>query len=133
MNEIVRLLLLKKSINPFNNVGLAITTLVFENRMLPKGIFYFFLFFFFFIVNTSEITYTGSSKIIKHSLHVSWLFLELGKLKQANTVVQFIYEKKVNIVFHIIRLHANYKPVGLLNNPWPLFLNSREYDFILWT
>ena len=83
--------------------------------MLPKGIFYFFL-FFFSILNTFEITYTGFSKIIKHSLHVSCLFLELGKLKQANTVVQFIYEKKVKIVFHVIRLHANYKPIGLLNN-----------------
>ena len=99
-------------------MGLAITTLVFgEKKMLPKGIFYFFL-FFFSILNTFEITYTGSSKIIKHSLHVSCLSLELGKLKQTNTVVQFICEKKkVKIVFQIIRLHANYKPIGLLNNP----------------
>ena len=36
----------KKSINPFNNVGLAITTLVVGKKMLPKGIFFSFFFLF---------------------------------------------------------------------------------------
>lgn len=120
----------KKSINPFNNVGLAITTLVVGKKMLPKGIF-FFLFFFYSKLFWNNIYWLFKGQKAFPPCHM--LVSRTREIKTGQHSSTIYLWKKVKIVSHIIRLHANYKSIGLLNNPWSPFFNSTEYDFILWT
>lgn len=101
-------------------MGQAISTLVFEKKLIPKGVFFPFS-FLFSILKAFEITYTGSSRINKHSLHIKCLFLELGKLKEP-TKQHNLFMKKMKVLFHRIRLHENCElMVGCLNDQWLFF------------